>query len=129
MDYGDDERASVLPDEEDEENEQTAEGYMVTLATTEGDGAQPTQTSNPGKAISEDSSDTQDKDDGSDDKKHTSPRDGSILHDPVVLAVGRNSKSASDHVSIRVVQQILRVHLLRPDWTEQIIENIHFQLL
>ena len=95
--YGDDEKASVLPDEEDEEDEQTAEADMVTPAITEGDGAQPTQTLNPGEAISEDTADTQeDKDDGDDDKKPTSPRDGYVSHHPVVLATGRISKSASD---------------------------------
>ena len=35
-----------------------------------------------------------------------------VSHDPVVLAAGRINKSASDHVSIRVVQRIIRVHLL-----------------
>ena len=78
---------------------------MVTPAITEGDGVQPTQTSNPGEAIGEDTADTQeDKDDGNDDKKPTGPRDGSVSHDPAVLAAGRISKSASDHVSVRVVQ-------------------------
>ena len=68
---------------------------------------------NPGEAISDDTAETQeDKDGDNDDKKPTCPRDGSILHDPVVLAAGRISKSASDHVSIRVVQWIIRVHLL-----------------
>ena len=74
---------------------------MVTSATTEGDGV----CSNPGKAIREDTADTpEDKDDGNDDKKHTSPRDDSVSHDPAVLAAGRISKSASDNVSIRVIQ-------------------------
>ena len=105
-DYGDDERVLVLSDEEDE---QTAKGDVVTLVTT----AQATQTSNQGKAISDDTAETQeDKDGDDDDKKPTGPRDGSILHDPAVLAAGRISKSASDHVSIRVVQWIIRVHLL-----------------
>ena len=35
-----------------------------------------------------------------------------VSYDPAVLAVRGISKSASDHVSIRVVQQIIRVHLL-----------------
>ena len=113
LDYGDDERVSVLSDEEDEEDKQTAKGDVVTPVTTEGDDAQATQTSNPGEAIGDDTAETQeDKDGYNDDKKPTGPRDGSILHDPVVLAAGRISKSASDHVSIRVVQRIIRVHLL-----------------
>ena len=119
LDYGDDERASVLPDEEDEGDEQDAEGGMVTSATAESDGVQLTHTSNPGKAISEDTADTpEDKDDGSDDKKHTSPREGSVSHDPVVLAAGRINKSASDHVQHTAKCQCASSHLLRPDWTE-----------
>ena len=109
LDYGDD-MVSVLSDEEDE---QTAKGDIVTPVTTEGDDAQATQTLNPGKAMGDDTAETQeDKDSDDDDKKPTGPRDGSILHDLVVLAAGRISKSASDHVSIRVVQRIIRVHLL-----------------
>ena len=118
LDYGDVERVSVLSDERvsvlsDEEDEQTAKSNIVTPVTTEGDDAQATQTSNPGKAIGDDTAETQeDKDSDDDDKKPTGPRNGSILHDPVVLAAGRISKSASDHVSVRVVQWIVRVHLL-----------------
>ena len=105
LDYGDDERVSVLSDEEDGEDEQTAKGDIVTPVTTESGDAQATQTSNPGKAIGDDTAETQeDKDDDDDDKKPTGPRDGSILHDSAVLAAGRISKSASDHVSVRVVQ-------------------------
>ena len=105
LDYGVDERVSVLSYEEDEEDEQTAKGDVVTPVTTEGDDAQATQTSNPGEAIGDDTAETQeDKDSDDDGKKPTGPRDGSVLHDPVVLAAGRISKSASDHVSIRVVQ-------------------------
>ena len=112
-DYGNDERVSVLSDKEDEEGEQTAKGTVVTPVTTEGDDAQATQTLNPGEAISHDTAETQeDKDGDDDDKKHTGPRDGSILHDPAVLAAGRISKSISDYMSIRVVQLIVRVHLL-----------------
>ena len=60
----------------------------MTLA--EDDGVQLTHTSNPGGAIGEDTADAQeDKDDGGNDKKYISPRDGSVLHDPAVLAVGR----------------------------------------
>ena len=71
------------------------------------------QTLNPGEAISDDKAETQeDKDSDDGDKKPTGPRDGSVSHDPAILAVGRISKSASDHVSIRVVQWIIRVHLL-----------------
>ena len=78
---------------------------MVTSATTGGDSVQLKQTLNPGQAIGEDTADTQEvKDDGGDDKKHSSPRDGSALHDPTVLAAGRINKSASGHVSIRAVQ-------------------------
>ena len=55
LDYGDDERASVLSNEEDEEDEQTAEGDIVTPVITGGDGVQATQTLNAGKAIGEDS--------------------------------------------------------------------------
>ena len=110
LDYGDDERVSVLSDEEDE---QTAKGDVVTLVTTEGDDAQATQTLNPDEAIGDDTAETQeDKDGDNDDKKPTGPRDGSNLHDPAVLVAGRISKSAADHVSIRVVQWIVRVHLL-----------------
>ena len=113
LDYGDNERVSVLSNEEDEEDKQTAKGDVVTPVTTEGDDAQATQTSNPGKAISDDTAETQeDKDHDDDDKKPADPRNGSISHDSAVLAAGRISKSASDHVSIRVVQQIVRVHLL-----------------
>ena len=110
LDYGGDERVSVLSDEE---GEQSAKGAIVTPVTTKGNNAQATQTSNPGKAISDDTAETQeDKDSDDGDKKPTVPRDGSISHDSAVLAVGRISKSASDHVSIRVVQRIIRVHLL-----------------
>ena len=113
LDYGCDERVSVLSDEEDEEGEQTAKGAIVTPVTTKGNDAQATQTSNPGEAISDDTAETQeDKDSDNGDKKPTGPRDGSILHDPAVLAVGRISKSTSGHVSIRVIQWIIRVHLL-----------------
>ena len=35
-----------------------------------------------------------------------------VSHDPAVLAAGRITKSASDHVSVRVVKQIVRVHHL-----------------
>ena len=35
-----------------------------------------------------------------------------LSHDPTILAAGRINKSASDHVSIRVVQQIISMHLL-----------------
>ena len=110
LNYGDDKRVSVLSDEEDE---LIAKGDVVTPVTTEGDDAQATQTLNPGKAISDDRAETQeDKDGKDDDKKPTGPRDGSILHVPAVLAAGRISKSTSDHVSIRAVQWIIRVHLL-----------------
>ena len=101
LDYGDNERVSILSNEEDEP---TAKGDIVTPVTTEYGGAQATWTSNPGGAIGDDTAETQEDKDGDDDKKPTGPRDGSILHDPVVLAAGRISKSASDHVSIRVVQ-------------------------
>ena len=113
LDYGGDERVSVLSDEEDEEGEQTAKGTIVTPVTTEGDNAQATQTLNPGEALGDDTAETQeDKDGDNDDKKPTGPRDGSVSHDPAVLAVGRISKSTSDHMSIRVMQWITRVHLL-----------------
>ena len=113
LDYGDNKRVSVLPNEEDEEDEQTAKGEVVTPVTTEGNDAQAMQTSNPGEAIGDNKAETQeDKDSDDDDKKPTGPRDGSVSHDPVVLAAGRISKCASDHVSIRVVQWIVRVHLL-----------------
>ena len=106
-------RVSVLSNEEDEEGKQTAKGDIVTPITTEGNDAQATQTSNPGEAIGDDTAETQeDKNGDDDDKKPTGPRDGSVLHDPAVLTAGRISKSASDHVSIRVVQWIIRVHLL-----------------
>ena len=119
LDYGGDERVSVLSNEEGEEGEQTAKGTVVTPVTTEGNDVRATQTPNPGEAISDDTAETQeDKDSDNDDKKPTGPGDGSILHDPAVLAVGRISKSTSDHVSIRVVQWIVRVHLLEPDWAE-----------
>ena len=112
-DYGGDERVSVLSDEEDEEDKQTAKGKVVTPFSTKGNDAQATQTSNPGEAISDDTAETQeDKDGDNDDKKPTGPRDGSILHDPAVLAAGIISKSASDNVSIREVQQLIRAHLL-----------------
>ena len=45
-----------------------------------------------GEAIGEDTADTQDKDDGDDDKKPTGPRDDSVLHDPAVLAAGKSTK-------------------------------------
>ena len=113
LDYGGDERVSVLSDEEDEEGEQTAKGAIFTPVTTKGHNVQATQTSNPGEAIGDDTAETQeDKDGDNGDKKPTGPRDGSVLHDPAVLAVGRISKSASDHVFVRVVQRIIRVHLL-----------------
>ena len=68
---------------------------------------------NPGKTIGDDTAETQeDTNSDDDDKKPTGPRDGSVSHDPVVLAAGRISKSATDHVSIRVVQWTIRVHLL-----------------
>ena len=68
---------------------------------------------NPDEAIGADTAETQqDKDGDDDDKRPTGPRDGSVSHDPVVLAAGRISKSSSDHVSIRAVQRIVRVHLL-----------------
>ena len=109
-DYGGDERVSVLSDEE---GEQTAKGTIVTPVTTEGDDAPATQTLNPGEAIGDDTAETQeDKDGDNDDKKPTCPRDSSVSHDPAVLAAGRISKSASDHMSIRVMQRIIRVHLL-----------------
>ena len=113
LDYGGDERVSVLSNEEDEEGEQTAKGAVVIPVTTKGNDAQATQTLNPGEAIGDDTAETQEDQDGDNsDKKPTGPRDGSNSHDPSVLVVGRISKSASDHVSIRVVQQIIRVHLL-----------------
>ena len=59
LDYGGNERVSVLSDKEDEEGEQTAKGTVVTPVTTEGDDAQATQTSNPGEAISDDTAETQ----------------------------------------------------------------------
>ena len=108
LDYGDDERVSVLPDEE---GEQTAKGNVVTPVTTEGDNAQATQTLNPGEAIDDDTAETQeDKDGDDDDKKPTGPRDHSILHDPAVLAAGRISKSASDHMCIRPYVHMDRLH-------------------
>ena len=113
LDYGGNERVSVLSNEEDEEGERTAKGTVVTPVMTEGDDAQATQTSNPGEAIGDDTAETQeDKDGDNDDKKPTDPRDDSVSRDPAVLAVGRISKSASDHMSIRVVQWIIRVLLL-----------------
>ena len=116
LDYGDDKRVSVVSNEEDE---QTAKGDVVTPVTTEGDNRQATQASNPGEAIGDDTAETQEDQDGDDDKP-TGPRDGSISHDPSVLAAGRICKIASDHVSIRVVQQIVRVHLLTlPDLIRQ----------
>ena len=66
-DYGDDERVSVLSDEEDEEGEQTAKGDIVTPVTTKGNDAQATQTSNPGEAIGDDTAETQEDKDGDDD--------------------------------------------------------------
>ena len=80
------------------------------------------QTSNPGKAIGDDIAETQEDKDGDDDyNKPTGPRDSPISHDPAVLAAGRISKSASDHVPIRVVQQIIRVHL--PTFSDLIGQN------
>ena len=78
-DYGGNERVSVLSDEEDEEGEQTAKGNIATPVTTEGIDTQATQTLNPGKAIGDDTAETQeDKDSDDDDKKPTGPRDGSV---------------------------------------------------
>ena len=54
LDYGGDERVSVLSDEDNEEGEQTAKGNVVTPVTTKGDDAQATQTLNPGEAIGDD---------------------------------------------------------------------------
>ena len=113
LDYGGDERVSVLSNEEDQEGKQTAKGTIVTPVTTEGNDAQATQTSNPGEAIGDDTAETQEDNDGDIyDIKPTGPRDGSVLHDPAVLVAGRISKSTSDYMSVRVVQWIIRVHLL-----------------
>ena len=59
LDYDDDERASVLPDKEDEEAEYTAEGGMTSLATSDGDGTQPMQIPNPDEANDEETANTQ----------------------------------------------------------------------
>ena len=45
-------------------------------------------------------------------KKSSGPQDGTVLHGPVILAGGRISKSASDHISVQVVQRIIWVYLL-----------------
>ena len=109
----DDEQASILPDEEDEDAEQTAEGGMASLATSEGDGTQALQISNSDEVIDEGTANTQGGiDNDNDDKTPTGPRDSSVSHDPAVLAARRITESTADHVSIRVVQQIARVHLL-----------------
>ena len=78
-DYGDNERVSILSNEENEEGEQTTKGDIVTPVTNEGNNAQATQTLNPGEAIGDDTAETQeDKDSDNDDKKPTGPRDGYI---------------------------------------------------
>ena len=81
LDYGGNERVSVLSDEEDE---QMAKVTVVTPVMTEGDDARATQTLNPGEAIGDDMAETQeDKDGDNEEKKPKGPRDGSISHDPV----------------------------------------------
>ena len=77
LDYNDDERASIIPDEEDEEADHTAEGGMTSLATSDGDGTQAIQILNPDEAIDEETANTQggvdDDDDDNDDKRPTGP--------------------------------------------------------
>ena len=96
LDYEDDDKASVLPNEEDEEVDQTAYDSVGV-----GDGPQATQTLNPGDIDDEEATNTQETTDESiDGKKPAGPRDGTVLHDPEVLAAGRIAKSSLDHLSI-----------------------------
>ena len=92
----DDDRASVLPDEEDEEADQTVDGSVRV-----GDDAQATQTSNPSEVDDEEQANTQETtDEGINDKRPAGPQDSTVSHDPKVLAVGRITKSVLDHLSI-----------------------------
>ena len=89
LDYEDNERASVLPDEEGDEVDCTAEGGMTSLVASNCDGTQAILVLNPDEANDEEPANTQEgADDDIDDKRPTSPQDGSVLHDPAVLAVG-----------------------------------------
>ena len=69
LDYKDKERASVLPNEEDEEADHTADGGIMV-----GDDTQTTQTLNPGEVDDEELANTQETaDDGIDDKRPAVP--------------------------------------------------------
>ena len=94
LDYEDDKRASVLPDEEDEEADRTAEGGMTSFVASNGDGTQAILVSNPDEANDEEPANTQEGvDDDNDDKRPAGPQDCSVLHDPAVLAAGRITKA------------------------------------
>ena len=74
LDYNDNERASVLPDEEDEEVDHTAEGDMTSLVVSNGDGTQVILVSSPDEANNEEPANTQEgADDDINDKKPDSP--------------------------------------------------------
>ena len=63
LDYQDDKKASVLSDKE-KGDEQTAEQGIESSAVAKDDGVQLTWTSNLGDAVSEDTADTQENNDG-----------------------------------------------------------------
>ena len=75
LDYEDDERASVLPDEGDEAD-CTAEGGMTSLVASNGDGTQAILVSNPDEANDKEPANTQEGADNIDDKRPTGPQDG-----------------------------------------------------
>ena len=108
LDYEDDKKAVVLPDEDEEAN-QTADDDIVKV----GEHVQVAQAPVSGDINDEEVTNTQETtDEGINDKKPTGPQDGTVSHDPEVLAAGRIAKSTLDHLSVQVVQRIMRVHLL-----------------
>ena len=98
MDYGDSEEV-VIPDADD----QTAD-----VDVKIGDHPSAVQTSSPAGIDYDEITNTRETtDEGIKGKKSAGPRDGTVSHDPQVLASGRVSKSASDHISVQVVQRII----------------------
>ena len=106
-----DEKVSLLSDEEDEE----ATGGEIAADQTTVD--EVTQASKPDRSTEDNFDEVPSDEDfipGNDNKKkegkkhdnrlNSGSRDGSICLDPTVLATGQKQKSQADHVSVQVVQ-------------------------
>ena len=118
QDIEDDEKVSLLSDEEDGE---TASAEVTVNKTVKDEAPQALESDESTEDNLDEASGDEDFIPGSKKKecrKHdiqpnTGTRDGPVCLNPAVLAVGQKEKSQADHVSVQVVQWSMRVYLFK----------------